>query len=63
MTVMAIDKWATNAALIADVASLGYLSDDLLILDATYGLQPAGRRQVHARRNSSTLLVFQKEKA
>lgn len=29
----------------------------------SYRAQPAGRRQVHARRNSSTLLVFQKAKA
>lgn len=35
MTVLAIDKWESNAALIADVSTLGYL--DGHVLDPTYG--------------------------
>jgi len=35
--VMAIDKWSTNAALIADCARLGYLRPEWLTLDPTYG--------------------------
>lgn len=35
MTVFAAQKWTTNAAMIADVAKLGYL--DGRVLDATYG--------------------------
>ena len=35
--VMAIDKWATNADLIADCARLGYLREDWRTLDPTYG--------------------------
>lgn len=35
--VMAIDKWATNGALIADCARLGYLRDEWFTLDPTYG--------------------------
>jgi hypothetical protein len=34
---MAIDKWATNADLIADCARLGYLRAEWLTLDPTYG--------------------------
>jgi len=37
MTVLAIDKWRTNAELIADCAKLGYLRDDWITLDPTYG--------------------------
>jgi hypothetical protein len=37
VTVLAIDKWATNAALIADCARLGYLHADWRTLDPTYG--------------------------
>ena len=36
--VMAITQWPTNADLIADVARLGYLHEDWLTLDPTYGL-------------------------
>lgn len=36
MTILAIDKWATNADLIADCATLGYLGDRRT-LDPTYG--------------------------
>jgi hypothetical protein len=35
--VMAIDKWASNADLIADCARLGYLRSDWMTLDPTYG--------------------------
>ena len=35
--VMAIDRWPTNAHLIADCARLGYLRSDWLTLDPTYG--------------------------
>lgn len=35
--VQSIGSWATNAELIADVAVLGWLSDDLSVLDVTYG--------------------------
>ena len=35
--VMAIDKWGTNADLIADCARLGYLRPEWLTLDPTYG--------------------------
>lgn len=37
MTVLAATAWRTNADMIADVADVGYLSDDLLTLDMTYG--------------------------
>jgi len=37
MTVLAATAWATNADLIADVARLGYLHEDWLTLDCTYG--------------------------
>jgi SAM-dependent methyltransferase len=37
MTVMAAHNWATNADLIADCAKLGYLHEDWLTLDCTYG--------------------------
>lgn len=37
MTVLAVDAWKSNAHLIADVAALGYLRDDWLTLDSTYG--------------------------
>lgn len=36
--VQSIGTWATNAELIADVATLGWLAGDLSVLDATYGL-------------------------
>jgi hypothetical protein len=36
--VLAVTEWKTNADLIADVARLGYLHDDWLTLDPTYGL-------------------------
>lgn len=35
--VLAAGSWATNAELIADVHRLGYLEDDDVVLDATYG--------------------------
>lgn len=35
--VLAATTWATNAAMIADCHRLGYLSDDWLTLDPTYG--------------------------
>jgi len=35
--VQSCHKWRDNAALIADVAKLGYLSNDMSVLDATYG--------------------------
>lgn len=35
--VLAIQKWPTNGHLIADCARLGYLRDDDLVLDPTYG--------------------------
>ena len=38
MTVLALAKRRTNAALIADCATLGYLTDDMAIWDPTYGL-------------------------
>jgi hypothetical protein len=37
MTVLAIDKWATNADLIVSCLELGYLKDDWFTLDPTYG--------------------------
>lgn len=37
MTVLAIDKWKTNGDLIAACADLGYLRDDWVTLDPTYG--------------------------
>lgn len=37
MTVMAAKAWTTNAHLILDVATLGYLNTDDLILDPTFG--------------------------
>ncbi len=36
--VLAAGTWRTNAELIADIARLGYLTDDGLTLDPTYGL-------------------------
>lgn len=36
--VRSIGDWANNAELIADVASLGWITDDMTVLDATYGL-------------------------
>lgn len=38
MTVLALAERRTNAALIADCATLGYLTDDMTIWDPTYGL-------------------------
>ena len=38
MTVLALAERRTNAALIADCATLGYLTDDMAIWDPTYGL-------------------------
>lgn len=35
--IMAIGEWATNAALIADVARLGYIDETAEVFDATYG--------------------------
>lgn len=35
--VLSIGEWSTNGDLIADVARLGWLSDELTVLDATYG--------------------------
>lgn len=37
MTVLAAHDWPTNAHLIEDVARLGYITDDDLVLDMTYG--------------------------
>lgn len=37
MTVPAAHNWGTNAALISDVAQLGYLGPEMLTLDATFG--------------------------
>lgn len=37
MTVLAAHRWPSNAHLIADVVALGYITDDDLVLDATYG--------------------------
>lgn len=37
MTVYAIDQRTTNAELMVDCRTLGYLSDDMSILDPTYG--------------------------
>lgn len=37
MTVLAAQRWPTNAHLIEDVARLGYITDDDLVLDMTYG--------------------------
>lgn len=37
MTVLAATRWKTNADMIAACAELGYLHDDDLILDPTYG--------------------------
>lgn len=39
--------------------STGFLLDDMMFFPS-YRKQPEGRRQVHARRNYSTLLVFRK---
>ena len=36
--ILATSKWATNADLIADCATLGYLRDDWRTLDCTYGV-------------------------
>jgi len=36
--ILAVQAWPTNADLIADCAQLGYLHDDWLTLDPTYGL-------------------------
>lgn len=38
MTVMTIDKWSSNGALIADVAKLGYIDMSKPVRDFTYGL-------------------------
>lgn len=38
MTILAVQKWATNGHLIKDVAELGYLRKEWLTLDPTYGL-------------------------
>lgn len=35
--VQSIGGWNTNAELLADVASLGWITDDMTVLDATYG--------------------------
>jgi len=52
-------RWQTR--IFADHAeSLGHRLVDRFDL-ASYRAQPAGRRQVHARRNTSTLLVFRLE--
>ena len=37
MTIMAATKWPKNAHMIADVARLGYLHEDIITLDMTYG--------------------------
>ena len=37
MTILAINKWASNADLIADCARLGYLDESWRVLDPTYG--------------------------
>lgn len=37
MTVLAVDRWPTNAALIRDVAELGWLRKEDRVLDPTYG--------------------------
>ena len=36
-TIYSTQAWPTNAAMIADVARLGYLKDTDVILDPTYG--------------------------
>lgn len=38
MSIKAIGTWRTNGELIADVARLGYISEDSYTLDPTYGL-------------------------
>lgn len=35
--IQSIGRWATNGELIADVARLGWITDDLTVLDTTYG--------------------------
>lgn len=35
--IRSIGDWNTNAELLADVASLGWITDDMSVLDATYG--------------------------
>ena len=35
--VLSVGAWATNAELVAEVAALGWLTDDMDVLDATYG--------------------------
>jgi len=35
--ILAAQQWPTNAALIADVHRLGYITDDDLVVDVTYG--------------------------
>lgn len=35
--IRSIGDWPTNAALIADVAALGWITDEMTVLDATYG--------------------------
>lgn len=37
MSVLSVNKWASNAELIADCATLGYLRSEWLTLDPTYG--------------------------
>ena len=51
-------RWQTDE-FTAHAETLGLRKIDRFDL-ATYRPQPAGRRQVHARRNTSTLLVFRK---
>lgn len=36
--ILSVGDWKSNADLIADVARLGWITDDDLVLDATYGL-------------------------
>lgn len=38
MTILSATQWPNNSALISDCARLGYLGDDALTLDCTYGL-------------------------
>jgi hypothetical protein len=38
MTVLAAHRWPTNGYLIEDVARLGYICPDDIVVDATYGL-------------------------
>lgn len=36
--ILSVGEWKSNADLIADVAALGWIADDMTVLDATYGL-------------------------